>query len=307
VADVRAERLDRVPSRCEAAELLAGVELLGATNACLPPIDAALLDAAPGLRGIVLYATGYDHIDLGLLAERGVGLSVLPDYATVAVAEHSIALALALATRLHLAHDRCRGIAGPQTSLRGIELAGRTAGVLGVGNVGRRVARLAGALGMSVFGTDPDPLADSRARLSGLTMVEQDELLAAADVVFVCASRRYGAAPLLGVPELAALRPDALLVNPARAALVDTAAAVAAIRRGHLRGYAVDDQVDAAACQDVVSEGRLLRTGHIAWWRDEVLHRGAELWSERLIAAAEGTPLDVVWWPAPSTDRVTVG
>jgi phosphoglycerate dehydrogenase-like enzyme len=298
LADVREIRSDGPLSRIEAATVLADAELLGVTNLCLPPIDAELLDRLTRLRGIVLYATGYDHLDVPLLHSRGIELSVLPRYATTAVAEHAIAMLMALATRLHLANDRSRGECAPDVSLRGIELSGRTLGVIGVGRIGRRVARLARSLGMRVVATDIDPLAVLRARASGIRTGELAWVLARSDAVAVCASHRFGAGPLLGASDLVLMRKDALLVNVARAGLVDTDAAITAVRAGRLRGYAVDDTVvDPARDGDLLAEGRVLQTGHSAWWRDEVIERGARMWGERLIAAARGRPRDLVTGP----------
>lgn len=298
VADVRVHARDYAPTRAEATELLAGVDLLGTTNACLPALDEELLDAAPRLRGVVLYASGYDHLDVALLRGRGIGLSIVSDYATTAVAEHTMAMMFALATRLHLGNDRCRGIASSDVSLRGFELSGRTLGIVGMGRIGTRVARAAQAFGMQVIAADIDPVAAVRAELSGIATCELRDLLAAADVVSICASHRYGAPPLIGHHELKWMRPGALLINAATSALVDTRAAAEALRMRNLRGYAVDDQLDdRARYADLAREGRLLQTGHSAWWRDEVLRRGAELWGDRLIAAAVGKPVDTVFWP----------
>jgi phosphoglycerate dehydrogenase-like enzyme len=297
-ADVRAVACTAPPTRTEAAELLAGTDLLGATNACLPPIDAGLLGVLPRLRGIVLYATGYDHLDVDLLTARQVGLSVLPDYATVAVAEHAVAMLLGLATRMHLANDRSRGLCPPNVSLRGVELAGKTLGVIGLGRIGQRVARLGRAFGMKVVGSDIDPVAVLRARASGVRTCSLDWLLGRSHGVAVCASHAHGAPPIIGPAEVGLLGPDALVVNIARAAVVDTDAVTAAIRAGRLRGYAVDDTViDPSTDGDLLAQGRVLQTGHSAWWRDEVLTRGARMWGERLLAAVHNRPLDVVTWP----------
>ncbi len=291
-------RRDHAPGRAEAVELLAGADLLGSTNICLPMVDADLLDGLPRLRGIVLYATGYDHLDVGLLRSRGVGLSVVSGYATTAVAEHCLALLLALATRLHLAHDRGRGLSPADVSLRGVELAGRTLGVIGMGRIGSQVARLGASIGMTVLGTDIDPVAVARGWASGVRMGGLDWLLDHSDAVAVCASHSFGASPLLGRRELERLDSNALLVNVGRAALVDTSAAVDAVRAGRIRGYAVDDSViDPARNADLLGEGRVLQTGHSAWWRDEVLDRGGRMWAERLLAAVDGAPIDVVTWP----------
>ena len=297
-ADVAYHPRRHPPDHDEAVRLLRGAHVLAATNRCLPRVDVELLDALPGLRAVVLYATGYDHLDVALLARRGVGLSVLPEYATTAVAEHAVGMLFALAQRVHLANDRSRGLVHPDTSLRGVELAGRTLGVLGVGRIGSRVAELGRALGMRVLGSDVDPRAVAAAQAAGVVMTGLDALLDRSDAVLVCASHRFGAPPLLGAAELHRLRPGTMLVNVSRAALVETAAVVASVRAGCLRGYAVDDVVlDPDVDGDLLREGRVLQTGHSAWWRDEVLERGRRMWGQHVLAAVHDEPLDAVTWP----------
>lgn len=298
VADVRVIQRDNAPGPDEAAALLAEADLLGSTNLCLPRLDAQLLSRLPRLRGVVLYATGYDLVDVPVLERAGVGLSVLPDYATRAVAEHTLALLLALATRLHLAHDRSRGAAPAGVSLRGVELCGRTLGVVGVGRIGLKTAELAAAFGMRVVCCDIDASARRRAAERDVEVVELDALLQRSDAVAVCASTTYGGSPILRRREIGLLPPHALVVNTARPSLVDTRAVTSALRAGRLGGYGVDDTVlDPAADHDLLEQGRVLQTGHSAWWRDEVLARGARMWGERLVAAAVGEPLDAVVWP----------
>lgn len=303
LADVREVACDRAPDPAVAAELLADVDVLAATNRCLPRIDEALLDAAPRLTGIVLYATGYDHLDLALLRERGVALSVLPEYATEAVAELCLAQLFALATRLHLAQDRSRGAVAPSVSLRGIELAGRTLGVVGVGRIGSRTAELGRAVGMRVVGYDVDPAVRHERMAAGTTMVDLRELLASSDAVALCASAHETDLPIIGHQELRLMRAHAFLANVGRPQLADTHAVLAAVRAGRLRGYAVDEVVlDPVRDADLLAEGRVLQTGHSAWWRDEVLRRGGDHWFEHIAAMLRGTPLDVVTSGEGSTE-----
>ena len=299
VANVRVIQREAAPGPDEAAVLLAEADLLGTTNLCLPRLDAELLSRLPRLRGVVLYATGYDLLDVPLLERAGVGLSVLPEYATRSVAEHGLALLLGLATRLHLAHDRSRGVAPAGVSLRGVELGGRTLGVVGVGRVGLKTAELARAFGMQVVGCDNDASARWQASRHGIEIVDHlDELLQRSDAVAVCASTTYGGSAILRRREIGLLRAHALLVNTARSSLVDTRAVTCALRAGRLGGYGVDDVVlDPAVDGDLLDQGRVLQTGHSAWWSDEALARGARMWGERLVAAAVGDPLDSVTWP----------
>lgn len=291
------------PPPAQATAILADVDVLAATNLCLPTLDSDLLDAAPRLRHIALHATGYDHIDVGALAERGVSLGVLPEYATTAVAEHCIGLLLSSTTRIHLAHARGQGLVPRDVSLRGIEVHGKTLGIVGLGRIGTVVASLAAGIGMKVIATDIDPTAVAHGTAAGTAMTDLDGLLRASDAVAVCASHCFGAPPILGPEQLSLLSPDAMLVNVSRSALVDTAAVVESIRSGALRSYAVDDDVvDHGLDSDLLREGRILQSGHSAWWADEVLERGRQMWGERIIAAVKGRPIDVVSpFGAPAT------
>lgn len=290
-----------VPGRLGAAEsasLLAEVDILASTNLALPVLDEALLQAAPRLAHVVLYATGYEHIDVGLLDRRGITLTTLPDYATTAVAEHALALIMALAARVPLANDRSRGLAPAGVSLRGFEVAGRTLGIVGTGRIGRHLARIARGIGMTVIGTDIDPLARVRAAADGIQMVVPAHLVAQADVVAICASTIQGTFPILDAAAIAALKPGAVVVSVGRPVLVDTPAMLAALRGHVVRGYAVDDVIAGPDFEDpavdLIAEGRLLQTGHSAWWRDEVLDRGGRMFADAILAAACGHPVNVV-------------
>ncbi len=131
-----------------------GAQVVGVTPKVSPEWSPALLQQLTGLRAVALHATGYDMVDTEVLEAFDVDLAVLPDYSTVAVAEHTLALIFALACRVHLANDRSRGLVPADTSLRGFELAGRTLGVIGLGRIGHRVARLGRGIGMRVIGSD---------------------------------------------------------------------------------------------------------------------------------------------------------
>ena len=290
VADV-SYLVRRGPMTAEDARLaLHNAEVAALTPKVAPHFDRALLRSLPRLRGLVLYATGHDFLDVDLLDEHGIAVSVLPRYSTEAVAEHGIALLLGLSCRLHLANDRSRGLVPSDVSLRGFELHGRTLGVIGVGRIGGRVAQLARAFGMRVLGYDRRSGAPH-----GVEPESLGELLARSDAVVVCCSCERGAPYLIGRRELRRLRDGAVLVNVGRAALVDHEAVAEALRAGRLRGYGVDDAVfDVSTHADLIREGRVLQTGHSAWWRDEVLDRGGGMWAEHLRRMVIGDPVDVV-------------
>lgn len=265
-------------------------DIVAVTPKVAPDFDRVLLNALPGMRGVVLHATGYDFLNIRALERHGVALSVLPDYSTTSVAEHTLGMILSMSRRIHLGNDRSRGRVPDTISLRGHELAGRTLGIIGCGRIGSRVARFGAAFGMTVLAHDIDPQP-----VREVDYVGRDQLLAHSDVVTLHCPIEFGAPPMIGAGEIARMRRGSLLVNSSRTGLVDAEAVVASIRSGHLRGYALDDAVlGGPAVADLLEQGRILQTGHSAWWSDEVLARGARMWAEHIAAMVEGRPLDLV-------------
>lgn len=285
----------------QARRVLAGADVAALTPKVAPVVDDALLAELPGLSAVALHATGTDLFEHDVFARAGVALAALPDYSTVSVAEHALAMLFSLSRRVHLANDRSRALVPADTSLRGFELSGRTLGIVGLGLIGSHVARVAAALGMRVIAHDPR----LRSTDGHVPLLALPDVLRRSDALVVACSRRHGAPPLLGKDELSLLPVGASVVVVSRAAVVDTGAVVALVRSGHLRGYAVDDVVlDPALDGDLLREGRVVQTGHSAWWSDEVLERGARLWVESMIGLVEGRPASLAvdppgwapWW-----------
>jgi glyoxylate reductase len=196
------------------------------------PIDAAFLDAAgPQLRVVALFAVGYDNVDVAEASRRGVLVSNTPDVLTRATAELTIALLLALVRRV-VEGDRFVRSRKPwgfaPTFMLGTGLAGKTLGVVGLGRIGREVARLAEAFGMRVI---------HASRSGGLTLAE---LLAEADAVTLHVPLSPETRHLIDADALRRMRPTAVLVNTARGPIVDEAALVRALERGELAGAALD-------------------------------------------------------------------
>jgi glyoxylate reductase len=195
-------------------------------------IDAGFLDAAgPQLRVVALHAVGYDNVELEAATARGVLVTNTPDVLTDATAELTVALLLALTRRI-AEGDRLvrRGgeWAWEPTFMLGEGLAGKTLGIVGLGRIGRAVARLAEAFGMRVLHTS---------RTGGLPLAE---LLAESDVVSLHSPLTPETTHLIGAAEFRAMRPGALLVNTSRGPVVDEAALVAALESGEIAGAALD-------------------------------------------------------------------
>ena len=205
-------------------------------------VDAALLDAAgPGLQAVATYSVGTNHIDAAACRDRGVVVVHTPDVLTDATADLTLALLLAAARRLPegqrlVESGGWRGWAA--TQLLGMELRGRTLGVVGLGRIGSAVAARARAFGMRIAYHQRHPRAE--AALEAAFVDDLDRLLATSDVVTLHLPLTPATRHLLDARRLALLPTHALLINAARGPLVDEAALVAALREGRLAGAGLD-------------------------------------------------------------------
>ena len=198
------------------------------------PITAEHLDAAPALQIVARYGVGVDAVDLAAAAERGVLVTNTPGANTSAVADHALALMLA-ALRDVASGDRAVR-AGQWTVRRSRQLGGLTVGIVGLGRIGREVAARLGGFGSTVVGYDPWAGAAELDRLH-VERVELGELARRSDLVTLHAP---GDVVLVNTSFLARTKPHLVLVNTARAALVDEAAVADALRADRLRTYATD-------------------------------------------------------------------
>ena len=205
-------------------------------------IDAGALAAMPSLRLVASRSTGYDHIDLAGCKARGVLVSNVPEYGSQTVAEHSFALILALSRKLIKAYRAMRNAeARPQDAreLRGFDLRGKTLGVIGAGNIGLHVIRMAKSFGMRVLVCDlvrRQTLSD----LLDFEYVSMDQLLRESDIVSLHCPATAATHHLIGRETLAKMKRGAILINTARGELVDTAALLEALQSGHLAGAGLD-------------------------------------------------------------------
>jgi glyoxylate reductase len=202
----------------------------GVLSMLTDPIDAALLDAGP-IRAIAQHAVGVDNIDLAACVARGVGVSHTPGVLTDATADLAMALLLGVGRRLREgdALVRAGGFLGwAPTLLRGVDFAGARLGIVGWGRIGKAVARRAGAFGMDVV---------HHSRSSGIPL---DELLRTSDVVSLHCPLTPDTHHLLDAAALGRMKPGALLINTARGPVVDEAALVDALDRGHIGGAGLD-------------------------------------------------------------------
>jgi D-3-phosphoglycerate dehydrogenase len=191
-----------------------------------------LVAQCPALKHIVFLGTGAaSYMDVNELSARGVTVHTIKGYGDTAVAEHTVALMFAAARDVARMDREVR--AGVWTPQEGMQLHGKTLGVIGLGGIGREVARIGKGLGMHVIGWN-------RTRRAGIPLTELDDLLARADVVSVNLVLNDETRGFLSAEHIARMKPGAILVNTARGALVDEAALIAALQSGHIRHAGLD-------------------------------------------------------------------
>jgi glycerate dehydrogenase len=272
----------------EVDERIAGCEFI-LTNKL--NISRARMRAVPGLRFIGLTATGTNNVDLVAARELGVAVCNIRDYCTVSLVQHVLGVMLLLTHRLReygqAAVDgtwaRSEQFTVAAAPIR--ELHGRVLGIIGYGNLGRAVAKAArDGLGMRVLvaerpGAKPGRDADTSSSI-GPVRVTLDELLRTADVLSLHCPLTPATTGLIGRRELALMKPDALLINTARGALVDLEALVAALKGGDLGGAAIDvlPQEPPADGSPLFEPGipNLIVTPHIAWAAFEARQRAVD-------------------------------
>lgn len=274
------------PGECAAKVGDAGIAAF--TRRLTTDFNHEYIHALNGVQSIAVFATGYEWLDIDELKKRDITVCYIPDYSTITVAEHTLAMMLTMTRRIHLSVDRGRGLIDQSVSLRGSELHGKTVGFIGFGAIGQAVAGLLAPFACPILYYDMASISSDIAEA-----VSMQQVLQQSDVVCVAASKRRGESPVIDKEALQQFKTGAMLINPARASLVDNEAVLQALRDRKLAAYAVDDYQTALNASDI-EPGRVLQTGHTAWYSDEAMQRGIDAWVQNIVALAHGKPINVV-------------
>lgn len=195
--------------------------------------------AAGGTRLVAMRCAGYNNVDLQAARDHGITVVRVPAYSPHAVAEHALALLLTLNRRIHRAFNRVREGNFTLDRLVGVDLHDRTAGILGVGKIGRCMVRICRGLGMRVLGWDAYPNLDFAAE-TGMEFVDKERVFAESHVISLHAPLLPATHHLVDEAAIARMRPGAILINTSRGGLIDTEALLAGLRRGTIGGAGLD-------------------------------------------------------------------
>jgi D-3-phosphoglycerate dehydrogenase / 2-oxoglutarate reductase len=251
-------------------------------------LTAELLDQADRLKVIGRAGVGVDNVDVDAATRRGIIVANAPESTVVSAAEHAVGLLVALARHIPQAHAALKEGRWERSSYGGIELQGKTLGVLGFGRIGQQVARRAVGLGMRVVAHDPF-VSKERYRELGVERAESaDEVLAAADFLTLHLPLSEETRGSIDARALGRMKPGARLVNAARGELVDEDALLDALRSGRLAGAALDVFSAEPYSGPLLELDSVVVTPHLAASTEEAQDRAGVIVAEQVAAALEG-------------------
>ncbi|MGH6762532.1 MAG: hydroxyacid dehydrogenase [Phyllobacterium sp.] len=256
-------------------------------------INAEVINASPALKVIVKHGVGVDNVDIAAATARHVPVLRSMGSNALAVAEHTISLALTLLKQIPPLDRAIKGGAWPKPSFIGRDIAGSVIGLVGFGAIGRETGRLAKALGMRVLVLDP--MAPEAVRQSGFEVAaDLDELLSAADIVSLHCPLTNATRNLIDATRLARMKPDALLVNTARGGIIDEMALLGALQEKRIGGAALDSfSVEPPPADSPLwALDNLIVTPHVAGVTKGSAIQMAETAARHIISVLDGNPPD---------------
>jgi D-3-phosphoglycerate dehydrogenase len=286
VGEVRWNDLGRPLAADELREAIADVD---GVIAGVDQFDAEVIGAAPGLRVIARHGTGTDGVDLDAARLAGVTVTNTPGANAAAVAELAIGLMFALARRIPEGDRRVR--AGEYGALPGVQLDGRTVGLIGLGRAGSEVARRAAALGCTVLAFDP-AVSAARAAAVGATLTEQEQVVAEADFLSLHVPVTGATRDLVDAGFLGRMKRGAFMVNTARGELVVEEDLAGALETGWLAGAALDTTREEPPLPDnpLLERDDVILTPHSGADTDEARAAMGRAALDDLLAVLEGRP-----------------
>lgn len=260
--------------------------------------------AEGGVRLVLCRSAGYNQVDLAAIKDHGLAVMRVPAYSPVSIAEHAVGMVLSLVRNIHHQYNRVRNGNFSMDNLVGFTLAGRTAGIVGTGNIGRATARILKGFGCTLLGSDPYPHDEMIAL--GMTYLERDELFARSDVVVLTAPLTPETRHMVNAESLKLFKKGSVLINTGRGPLIDTRAAIAALKNLETIWYlGIDVYEDEAGLffenlsSEIVQDETLqllttfkncLITPHTAWLTQEALTDIAETTLGNATDFAAGRP-----------------
>jgi D-3-phosphoglycerate dehydrogenase len=269
-------------------------------------VDAELIAAGSRLVVIGRAGVGVDNVDLDAATRAGITVVNAPTGNTIAAAEHTLALLYGVARKIVPAEASLRRGEWKRAQFTGLELRGRTLGIVGLGNIGRELATLARPFGLRLIAHDPW-VAPGAAAEAGVALAPLDDLLRQADYVCLCCALTPDTRHLLDAERLALMKKTAYLINVARGPIVDQAALYRALRARQIQGAGLDvfEQEPVPPDEPILGLDNVILAPHALCWTDECIGLNGRTAIASLIDVARGTvPRNVVNRDALAHERL---
>jgi phosphoglycerate dehydrogenase-like enzyme len=250
--------------------------------------------SAPHLKMISLWQTGFDNVDLEVAVERGVIVSNVPNYAFDSVAEFVFALALDLLRLVRLADINLRKGKFNWKHYIGHQLMGKTIGVVGTGNIGKRVIQIAHGFNMNVLATTSHPSAE-RAKTLGVKFADLDDLLPESDIVTLHVPLTPETEHMISEAQLAKMKPTAILINTSRGKVIDEMALIEALKKKTIAGAGLDvfEKEPLPTNSPLIELQDVVLTPHIAFLSEESIDECTYICTENVKMFIQGKPQNV--------------
>ncbi len=228
-------------------------------------VDAELIAAAPKLKAIARAGVGVDNVDLAAASARGIRVMNTPDGNTISTAEHTFGLMIALSRFIPQGHQSLKEGRWDRKAYTGVELRGKTLGIIGFGRIGRALASRAKAFEMDVIAYDLYPNQAAADEL-GVTLVPLAQLYQQADFISLHTALTDETLHMIGAESIASMKPGVRIINAARGALIDDNALADGIKSGHVAGAALDvyDVEPPPADHPLIGLDGVIHTPHLA-------------------------------------------
>ena len=281
---------DELLRRIGEAEIIIGADVV---------FSRRVIFGSPNLRMISVWSTGYDNVDLAAAKERGILVSNVPGYSAFSVAEHAWAMALSLAKRLIEADAHVRSGNFDWSAIRGVELYGKTAGIIGLGAIGSHCARIGRGFGCRVIAATKHP-SDERAEALGVEFVSLDELLQHSDLIFVNTPLTSETENLIDARAIKTMTRRPILINTAHGGIIEAGAMLEALEQGRLSGLGLDvlwkepPDWDSPVLKRLLAAERVILSPHCASHTREAFERLTDVCLDNIQAYLSGRPENVV-------------
>jgi len=283
--DTRTEDTEELISRAKDADIVILTNL---------PFRKEVIANCPNLKMISVAFTGVDHIDLDICKERGIDVCNSAGYSTNAVAELTFGLAIAVLRKI-VACDEVTRNEGTRAGLLGSELYGKRFGIIGTGEIGLKVARIAKAFGCELLAysrTEKD-----EAKELGVEYVDLDTLLKESDIVSLHVPLNASTENLIDESKISLLKPSAILINTARGPIVDNTALAQALNQGKVAGAGIDVfeiEPPIATTHPLVEAKNTVLAPHVAFATEEALYTRAEIVFDNIGQWLKGEPQNLI-------------